>query len=651
MRWLTAGESHGRALVGHPRGGPGRSGGHERPRRRAARPSAPRRRSWRADEVREGRGGAHRGSAARPDARWPGRDPRRQHRMAEVGRGDGARPARRGDRRPRRRTRPATRRSPGRDPGMPTSPACRSTASTRPGRSSSAPARARPPPGWRSARWPRTTCGQVAGVVDPQPCRRTRHGRGRAGRGGTDARRSRRDRRRPHPLLRSRRGRADGRRGRRPPAGRATRSAAWSRSWPTGCRSGLGSYVHGDRKLDSRIAGALMGIQAIKGVEFGDGFDLARTRGSKAQDEIVDVDGRLTRTSGRSGGVEGGMSTGEVLRVRAAMKPISTIPRALRTVDVATHEAGGRTQPALRRLCGSGGRSRRRGDGGARAGRRDGGEVRRRLRRRDHAQRGELPCRTGDSVTSQSATRRPAGRRAHRVDGRRQVERRPCAGPTGSVSTFRDTDEDIEARAGTTIADLFVSEGEPHFRELELDAVRDALAEHAGVLALGGRRADAARGRRTCWPGSASSSSTSVSRRRYAGWDSGTSRPLLLGNVRGQLRARLEERRPVYEALAWLTIAVDSPSVDEIAETIAVDARAGRGGRGDHASASRPAARTTCTSATVCCAIWSGWSSCTGRRPAGGPALPGTGRGPRAGTSPDSWSARPGCQLAEAPRR
>ena len=101
---------------------------------------------------------------------------------------------------------------------------------------------------------------------------------------------------------------------------------------------GLGSHVHGDRKLDSRIAGALMGIQAIKGVEIGDGFDLARTRGSKAQDEIVDVDGRLTRTSGRSGGVEGGMTTGEVLRVRAAMKPISTIPRALRTVDVATHE-------------------------------------------------------------------------------------------------------------------------------------------------------------------------------------------------------------------------------------------------------------------------------------------------------------------------
>jgi chorismate synthase len=106
-----------------------------------------------------------------------------------------------------------------------------------------------------------------------------------------------------------------------------------------GLPPGLGSHVHGDRKLDSRLAGALMGIQAIKGVELGDGFALARSRGSAAQDEIVTDGGRLRRTSGRSGGTEGGMSTGEVLRVRAAMKPISTVPRALRTVDVATGEA------------------------------------------------------------------------------------------------------------------------------------------------------------------------------------------------------------------------------------------------------------------------------------------------------------------------
>ncbi|WP_053202837.1 chorismate synthase [Jiangella muralis] len=107
----------------------------------------------------------------------------------------------------------------------------------------------------------------------------------------------------------------------------------------SGLPPGVGSFVHGDRKLDARLAGALMGIQAIKGVEVGDGFELARTRGSKAQDEIVPVDGGgVRRTSGRSGGIEGGMSTGETLRVRAAMKPISTIPRALRTIDIATGE-------------------------------------------------------------------------------------------------------------------------------------------------------------------------------------------------------------------------------------------------------------------------------------------------------------------------
>lgn len=105
-----------------------------------------------------------------------------------------------------------------------------------------------------------------------------------------------------------------------------------------GLPPGLGSHVHWDRRLDARLAAALMGIQAIKGVEVGDGFDVAGRRGSLAQDEIVSFEGALTRTSGHSGGTEGGMSTGEILRVRAAMKPISTIPRALQTVDVATGE-------------------------------------------------------------------------------------------------------------------------------------------------------------------------------------------------------------------------------------------------------------------------------------------------------------------------
>ena len=106
-----------------------------------------------------------------------------------------------------------------------------------------------------------------------------------------------------------------------------------------GLPPGLGSHVHWDRRLDARLAGALMGIQAIKGVEVGDGFQLARTRGSLAHDEIVPGDDGIQRASHRAGGTEGGMSTGEVLRVRAAMKPIATVPRALRTIDTATGAA------------------------------------------------------------------------------------------------------------------------------------------------------------------------------------------------------------------------------------------------------------------------------------------------------------------------
>jgi chorismate synthase len=106
-----------------------------------------------------------------------------------------------------------------------------------------------------------------------------------------------------------------------------------------GLPPGLGSHVHWDRRLDARLAAALMSIQAIKGVEVGDGFASARRRGSAAHDEIVGGPSGVRRTSGRSGGTEGGMSTGEVLRVRAAMKPISTVPRALSTVDVASGEA------------------------------------------------------------------------------------------------------------------------------------------------------------------------------------------------------------------------------------------------------------------------------------------------------------------------
>ena len=103
---------------------------------------------------------------------------------------------------------------------------------------------------------------------------------------------------------------------------------------------GLGSHVHWDRRLDSKLAGAVMGIQAIKGVEIGDGFQTATRRGSVAHDEIEkDSSGKIVRRTDRAGGTEGGMSNGEILRVRAAMKPISTVPKALDTIDVSTGEA------------------------------------------------------------------------------------------------------------------------------------------------------------------------------------------------------------------------------------------------------------------------------------------------------------------------
>jgi chorismate synthase len=105
-----------------------------------------------------------------------------------------------------------------------------------------------------------------------------------------------------------------------------------------GLPPGLGSHVHWDRRLDSRLAGVLMGIQAIKGVELGDGFTTARRPGSRAHDEIDGTPEGVRRRTNRAGGVEGGMTTGEALRVRAAMKPISTVPRRLDTIDVKTGE-------------------------------------------------------------------------------------------------------------------------------------------------------------------------------------------------------------------------------------------------------------------------------------------------------------------------
>ena len=107
-----------------------------------------------------------------------------------------------------------------------------------------------------------------------------------------------------------------------------------------GVPAGIGTYVESDRRLDAALASAIMGIQAFKGVEIGDGFLEASRPGSQAHDEIVvNADGRIDRLSNRAGGIEGGMSNGQVIRVRGAMKPIPSIPKALRTVDMLTGES------------------------------------------------------------------------------------------------------------------------------------------------------------------------------------------------------------------------------------------------------------------------------------------------------------------------
>ena len=105
-----------------------------------------------------------------------------------------------------------------------------------------------------------------------------------------------------------------------------------------GLPPGLGSYVHWDRRLDARLAAALMGIQAIKGVEVGDGFETAKRPGTRAHDEIAPGEHGVQRVSNRAGGIEGGMTIGDLLRVRAAMKPIATVPKALATIDTSTGE-------------------------------------------------------------------------------------------------------------------------------------------------------------------------------------------------------------------------------------------------------------------------------------------------------------------------
>jgi shikimate kinase len=333
-----------------------------------------------------------------------------------------------------------------------------------------------------------------------------------------------------------------------------------------GLPPGLGSHVHWDRRIDAKLAGALMGIQAIKGVEVGDGFELAATPGSRAHDEIVPTGDGIRRVSGHSGGTEGGMTTGEVLRVRAAMKPIATVPRALRTVDVTTGgEAVAHHQrsdvcavPAAAIVA----------------------EAMVALVLADAV----LEKFGGDAVTETRSARRGRGvvcRHVRRADAAKRVGLgvgRPLL--LGNVrsrikallaaawgTSARDTDADVEAAEGRTISDIFVDSGEEHFRALERAAVERALVEHDGVLALGGGAVldpttrDLLAGHRVVFLRVGLSEAV-----KRVGL--GSARPLLLGNVRGRIKALLDERTPVYESVATHVVDTDGRTPLEVAADI-----------------------------------------------------------------------------------
>ena len=338
-----------------------------------------------------------------------------------------------------------------------------------------------------------------------------------------------------------------------------------------GLPPGLGSFTHWDRRLDARLAGALMSIQAIKGVEIGDGFTTAARRGSAAHDEIDIGRGGVRRRTNRAGGIEGGMSTGEVLRVRAAMKPISTVPRALDTIDVSTGEpakainqrsdvtavpAAGVVAEAMVALVLA-----------EAATEKFGGDSVEELR----PQRRELPQDPGDLVTGPRAARPAAVLIGPPGAGKSSVG--PLlADALGSRSPTPT--REIEAAAGKPVGDIFVDDGEQVFRELERGAVARGPARAGrggGVLALGSgarpRPDRAAAARRACPWSTWRPTSRTIAQRL------GLDRPRVVipGNPRGRLRAMLEERRPVYERLATVTVPTDDDDPDEVAADLAAE--------------------------------------------------------------------------------
>ncbi len=250
---------------------------------------------------------------------------------------------------------------------------------------------------------------------------------------------------------------------------------------------GIGSHVSWEERLDGRLAQAIMSIQAMKGVGIGDGFDLAGRVGSEAHDEIFYSEERgFYRETNRAGGLEGGMTTGDPLVVRGAMKPLPTLTKPLRSVDIATQEPAAGAARAHRLLHGARRGGGGRGDGGAGAGRR----LPREVRRRPHRRRAGGPARLRgadrmEALTGGAQRRRPPGRPPARSSS--SASWAPASRPRRARVAAElgveplDSDRELEAELGEPIEAFFDREGEAAFRAREEEVVLRLLAPAAAA--------------------------------------------------------------------------------------------------------------------------------------------------------------------------
>ena len=266
----------------------------------------------------------------------------------------------------------------------------------------------------------------------------------------------------------------------------ATPSAALVEVRATGVPPGLGSYAAKEDRLDARLAAAVMGIQAVKGVEIGDGFALASLRGSQAHDEIGTA---RRRTSNRAGGIEAGVSNGEEIVVRAAMKPLPTLMKPLASVDLATGEEATalveRSDVAAVEALAVVAEAAVAWELAVAAQ----GQVR---RRRASATSSPRIVRTASASNGTERARPASG--AGRLHGRGEDDAWPARCRSRLGRPVVDIDKEIEARYRDTIPHIFEEYGEPRFRRVEAYAVGAAVERrHPTILDLGGGAVDVPR--------------------------------------------------------------------------------------------------------------------------------------------------------------